>query len=66
VSEPICVTIDPVEVVIKPVAIAAEVTGGVGPQGPQGPAGPSGLSSLALTGGIVSPLVLEITQQVAA
>ncbi len=56
----------PVEVVIQPLDVAATVTGGVGPQGPQGPAGPSGLATVAISGGTVSPLVLDITQQVAA
>ncbi|MEY3205024.1 MAG: hypothetical protein RLZZ21_1355 [Planctomycetota bacterium] len=44
--------------------IVATVSG-VGPQGPDGPPGPSGASDLTITGGTVSPLVLELTQQVA-
>lgn len=32
--------------------------------GVAGPPGPSGLSDIVITGGVVSPLLLEITQQV--
>jgi hypothetical protein len=55
----------PITVSASGTKIDANVTGGVGPQGPAGPPGPSGASDLTITGGTVSPLVLELTQQVA-
>ena len=46
------------------VAGPAGPAGSAGPAGPQGPVGPSGVSEITITGGVVSPLLLEITQQV--
>lgn len=53
-----------VEATVSGQQIAANFTGGIGPQGPPGPQGESGASSVAISGGSSSPLVLEITQQV--
>ncbi len=62
----------PINVSASGVKIDAIVSGGVGPQGPAGaagapgPPGESAFSSLTLTGGVVSPLILELVQQVAS
>ncbi len=55
----------PITVSASGVKIEANVSGGIGPQGPAGPAGPSGASDLTITGGTLSPLILQLTQQVA-
>jgi hypothetical protein len=55
---------EPIQVSTSGQTVSATVAGGQGPQGPAGPAGPSGISSFTTTGGTVSPLVLELVQQV--
>lgn len=54
----------PITVSASGTKIEATVSGGVGPQGPPGPQAASGLPSVSVSGGILSPLVLEMTHEV--